>query len=502
MRALLIAAAWTGLLAAAPVGLEQGWKNPPNEARPHAYWLWLNGHVDPATARAELQAMKDAGFGGVLLFDMGARGDKSAVPPAGPAFLSPAWLKQFKESVSQAKQLGLQVDFSVVSSWDLGGHWIQPEHGSMGLYTAETVTDGGRAVDLALPFPPVPAAAPLAKDGKPVFWRDAAVLAVRNARRARGHDIVLQLDPPGEHVLQDVVLDNGTLGNSPVTSTMSPVREFVVGVSSSGTHDADFNDVIAGSLPRNAGPQRFALPAGTNARYVRLSLRSAHDPNRPRWTLGEFSVFNSAGLNVAAARVADRTRNGASVLRSTAPFAYGAEWNLQNLHDGEANGPRAVFSTAGLPPFEFGSASEPQDITRFVDGEGRLKWTAPDGQWTILRYVVMNTGERLKVPSPNSDGWATDHFNAEATRAHMDYVVARLREAFGDVKTSGLSNLYLASYEVVGPVWSPGFIAEFKNGAATTWLPICQRSSARASWMTTRPRASSSITARRCPTCS
>ncbi len=118
--------------------LEQGWLNPPNAARPHAYWLWMNGHVNPATAREELQAMKDAGFGGVLLFDMGARGEKSAQPPAGPAFLSPAWMKQFKESVDQAKQLGLQVDFSVISSWDMGGHWIEPKHGSMGLFSVET----------------------------------------------------------------------------------------------------------------------------------------------------------------------------------------------------------------------------------------------------------------------------------------------------------------------------------------------------------------------------
>ncbi|MBN8730134.1 MAG: hypothetical protein J0L64_06295, partial [Acidobacteria bacterium] len=136
--------------------LERGWRNPPPDARPHTYWLWLNGHVNPATAREELQAMKDAGFGGVLLFDMGARGDKASVPPAGPAFLSPPWMKQFKESVDQARQLGLQVDFSVVSSWDLGGHWIEPKHGSMGLYPVETTVDGGRAIDLLLPFPPKP----------------------------------------------------------------------------------------------------------------------------------------------------------------------------------------------------------------------------------------------------------------------------------------------------------------------------------------------------------
>jgi hypothetical protein len=407
--------------------------------------------------------MKDAGFGGVLLFDMGARGDKSAQPPAGPAFLSPPWMKQFRESVTQAKELGLQVDFSVISSWDLGGHWIEPRHGSMGLYPTETTIEGGRAIDVALPFPPIPPAAPKADDGKPAFWRDAAVLAVRDAKRSAGHEFVLKLDPAGDHELKEVVLDNGTLGNSPITATMSPAKDFTVAVSSTGTLDADFRDVVKGSLAREAGAKRFALPAGTRARYVRLRLLSAHDAGRLRWTLGEFQVYDNKGVNVAAARVADTRRNGAMMVRSTAPYAYGAEWNRDNLHDGQTDGPRAVFATAGLPPFEFANTSDLIDVTGHVNSEGRLRWNAPAGNYTVLRYVVMNTGERLKVPSPNSDGWATDHLNAEATRAHMDYVVARLKETFGDVSKSGLSNLYLASYEVVGPVWSPGFLAEFQR---------------------------------------
>ncbi|MBI4909490.1 MAG: hypothetical protein HY820_38080 [Acidobacteria bacterium] len=461
MRFLLIL--FPILSAMAADELERGWRNPPNEARPHAYWLWLNGHVNPATAREELQAMKDAGFGGVLLFDMGARGEKPVTPPAGPAFLSPQWMKQFKESVTQAKQLGLQVDFSVVSSWDLGGHWIEPKHGSMGLYPVETTVDGGSAVDMILPFPPKPPSAPQGPDGKPAYWKDAAVLAVPSQLRGPGHDFVIQLDPAGDHALKEAVLDNGNPGSSPVTATMSPVREFSIAVSSGGTQDSDFKEVLRASLPAAAGPQRFALPAGAHGRFVRLRLHSAHDSARPRWTLGEFALFNTAGVNVALGYQGDRMRNGAAVLRSTAPYGYGPEWNRDNLHDGETNGPRGVFATAGRPPFHFASTGAVADVTRYVDAQGRLKWNAPAGHWTILRYVVMNIGERLKVPSPNSDGWATDHFSAEATRAHMDYVVQRLKETFGDVKSSGLANLYLASYEVVGPVWSPGFLEDFRR---------------------------------------
>ncbi|RPI27691.1 MAG: hypothetical protein EHM61_07660, partial [Acidobacteria bacterium] len=272
--------------------LARGFQNPPPEARPHVYWLWLNGYVDPRTAEAELEAMKDAGIGGVLLFDMGARGDRSAVPPAGPAFLSDAWLNQLQESAGQAKRLGLQVDLSVVSSWDLGGHWIEPRHASMGLYQTQAEIEGGKPVDLTLPFPAPPAEAPKGPDGKPAFWRDVAVLALRDACRQPGHEFVFKLDPDGVHDLREVVMDNGNpRAPSDLAATMTPARDFTVAISSTGPRESDFAEVMHGSLAPNSGPQKFPFPAGSRGRYVRLRLLSGHDKARARLTLGEFMVL-------------------------------------------------------------------------------------------------------------------------------------------------------------------------------------------------------------------
>lgn len=443
--------------------LESGWRNPPKEARPHAYWLWLNGYVDREAARAELEAMKQAGFSGVLLFDMGARGRKEAQPPAGPAFLGPEWLAQLKDALADAKRLGLQVDMSVISSWDMGGAWTKPEHASMGLYPAEVSIDGGRMVEMDLPFPPVPPAAPLDAAGRPAEWRDAAVIAVPSAQRGNAHEFVFRLDLTGAGDLKEAVLDQGELGDTPLAGSMSPTREFSLALSDTGVEDADFREVAHGVLPRAAGPRRFPLPAGTRGKYARLRLMSAHDPSRLLWTLGEFALLDANGINVAGSHAADRTRDGADLARASAPYGYGRQWNLENLHDGETAGPGGVFSTAGAPPFQLTSREEVVNLTASVDRQGRLRWKAPAGRWTILRYVLMNTGERLKVPSPNSDGWATDHFNPEATKDYMDTVTSRLKGSLGDLRSSGLKNLYLASYEVVGQVWSPGFLEDFKR---------------------------------------
>ena len=67
------------------------------------------------------------------------------------------------------------------------------------------------------------------------------------------------------------------------------------------------------------------------------------------------------------------------------------------------------------------------------------------------------------MPSPNSDGLATDHLNADATQRCMRYVVDRLQTAIPDLKSSALKNLYLASYEVQGQIWTPDFLEQFQR---------------------------------------
>lgn len=444
--------------------LEQGFRAPPPAARPHTYWLWLNGYVHLPTAADELKAMKDAGLGGVLLFEMGARGDPATIPPPGPAFLSPAWVQQLRSTTEQAKALGLQVDMSVISSWDMGGPWIEPKHASMGLYTTETTTTGGAKLDLALSFPTPERAAPLGPDGKPAFWTDVAVLALRAPHRLAAHEFVLRLDPNDIHEIPAIALDQGT-PNAPadLAATMTPVREFSVAVSTEGARDADFTEVLRGTLTAAAGVQRFALPAGTKARYVRLLLLSGHDESRPRWTLGEFEVFDTTGRNLAKAHAADQSRDGALMVRSPVPLTY-TGWSAVKIQDTNRVGAAGVFASAGRPSFDIADVGDVIDVTAQVDRIGHLRWDAPPGAWTILRYVCMVTGEKLKVPSPASDGYASDHLSVEATRIHMDRVIAQLRAGLGDdLAKSGIKNLYLASYEVVGRVWSPVFAGEFKR---------------------------------------
>lgn len=473
--ALVMACASAAPAAFGVPKLEEGFRTPPPEARPHTYWLWLNGHVHLPTAVEELKAMKEAGIGGVLLFEMGARGDPAVIPTPGPAFLSPDWVAQLQVAADRAKALGMQVDMSVISSWDMGGPWIDPKHAVMALYATETVIKGGRKLNEVLPFPEHERIAPLGSDGRPAFWEDVAVLAVREPRRLAAHEFVFRLDPVGVHDLASIVFDQGRpQPPSALASTMTPVREFSVAVSSTGTHEADFTEVLRGQLEPGEGPQRFQLPPGTRGSHVRLRLLSGQDASRERWTLGEFGVLDRSDRNLASSHQADQSRDGALLVRAPTPLSY-TTWRAGNVHDGVRGGPGGIFATAGMPSFDIRDQSELLNVTAKVDREGRLHWDAPSGDWTILRYVCMVTGEKLKVPSPASTGLASDHLSSEATRIHMNHVIEQLKKGLGpDLSKRGLENLYLASYEVVGRVWSPVFAGEFKRRrgyALEPWLP-------------------------------
>ena len=423
----------------------------------------MNGYVNRDYLGRELQSFFDAGIRGVCIFDMGARGSKDAMPPAGPAFMSDESVANVAVAARLADQLGMDVQLSVASSWDMGGSWVQPQHASMGLFTTEITLLGPREFDDLLPLPEPPLNAPRRDDGTPVFAQDVATLAVPIRKRLPGHDFIFRLDPPGVHTLDQAVLyntlseDSARFGDVHLFS-----KDFSIAVSTTRPDDGQFVEVLRASLAPDTKPQRFDLP-GTSARYVRLRILNGYNARFERTELGEFELFNDKGVNVVASHAADRSRDGADLIRCSSALGHDGNWTAGNIHDGAKAGAGGSWSSAGLPPVLIEDPAEIVDLTGKVQQDGRLNWQVPPGQWLVQRFVCLNTGERLKVPSPNSDGLATDHFSTEATRTFLEHLVQRLGTQLGDLRTSAIKQLYLASYEVRGRIWTPDMLAQFQR---------------------------------------
>jgi len=107
--------------------LEQGFRAVPDNAKPWAYYWWLNGNVDERTITRDLEAMKQVGFGGMLMFDArGYHDDVNHVPAPPPKmeFMSKEWRRLLKHTITEAGRLGLEVSVNLSScAGALKGPW-------------------------------------------------------------------------------------------------------------------------------------------------------------------------------------------------------------------------------------------------------------------------------------------------------------------------------------------------------------------------------------------
>lgn len=166
--------------------LKAGFNVPPMKARPKVYWWWLNGYVDSVRLKQELRAIKDAGLGGVDIFEIGLPPERNEgnMIPGGPAFMSKESLRLIKMAVDEAKELGLEVGLGVASSWNAGGSWVKPEHAAKTLYASAVTVDGGN-INIRLPFPEITPDKSGKKrlieygtNGRPVYSEEVAVIAL------------------------------------------------------------------------------------------------------------------------------------------------------------------------------------------------------------------------------------------------------------------------------------------------------------------------------------
>ncbi|WP_347244114.1 glycosyl hydrolase [Thermogutta sp.] len=445
-----------------PDELVLGFRNPPDSARPAAYWCWMNGYVDVPQALCELRQFREKGLSSLYVFDIGAR-DPDKVIPAGPAFMSREWVRQLVPLLSKAKEMGMEIGLITSSSWNAGGPWVTPEYGAMGLFTSQVSCEGPGHIETTVPHPQLPPTAYKHPRGFSPIYRDIAVLAVPADRVYDRPTFVFQLAPPGRHLVDHLILCNTESEDAGKTG---PLHRFVKGfaVYLSDTSDAPeaFRLVVKGELKPTKEPQRFDFPA-TYARYVKLELLSKHNPRESRWELGEFELYTPEGQNVVCRTVDGGSRTGAALVRFTTQWKTSGPWSADCIHDGIRNGPRNSWASAEEPPVVIASPTQVIDLTERLEPDGKLHWEAPPGKWRIIRFGYGNTGQQLVLPSPNSAGWAIDHFNPAATQWHFKHILEPLIAELGPLDQTALKQLYVCSYELRGATWTPNLLEEFQR---------------------------------------
>lgn len=173
--------------------LEEGFENPPNQAKARTWWHWINGNVSKSGITKDLEAMKQVGIQEAQLFNVHLGFPKGSIK-----YLSEDWLELFKFSAEEAKRLGLELAFHNSAGWSSsGGPWVKPEHAMQTVVFSEVPVEGNQNFKGKLSQPKT----------KFNYYKDIAVLAFpkpKAAQKIDGLDYKMLSERIRNHLLPDI----------------------------------------------------------------------------------------------------------------------------------------------------------------------------------------------------------------------------------------------------------------------------------------------------------
>ena len=137
--------------------------NPPDSAKPHTWWHWMNDNISKEGLTADLEAMAEVGVGGAQIFNVGGH-----VPVGTVDYMSEEWIEMVRHAVSEAKRVGVEICMHNCAGWSCsGGPWITPEYSMKIISFSETNVIGPGSVSVRLQNP----------ESSLDFYRDICILA-------------------------------------------------------------------------------------------------------------------------------------------------------------------------------------------------------------------------------------------------------------------------------------------------------------------------------------
>lgn len=460
---------WAAVLClsffAAPAGADEladAFAHPPDSARPHTFWHWMNGNVTKEGITADLEAMQQAGIGGVFLFVVEGKLTESV-----PVYidkpvrhLTPEWFAMLRHAATECKRLGLELSLMNCTGWSTsGGPWVPPDKSMMRIAWSETYLKGPGRLATPLPKPPcdyanyqnLTAARPHIRESAPPdqrFYRDVAVLAYRMdpsaARTATLWPPKLSCSQADQHARNAIDGDGATS----------------VAVKANGFLQLDFGEpvTIRGAEYLGAGCELQAGDDGVHWRKI-ADLAAPRTGNYPR-TLPipetkarYFRLFYPGGGSAS-----DVTLSGDSLVQDYPPKAsFHGVWEDVKTAEDRIGSPTPAWASATI------KSKDVLNLTDRLSADGTLNWDASEGDWLIVRLGCAPIG-RLNAPCAREfAGLECDKLDAEAVAHHFNQYAGRVADELKDLIGSGFHAIHVDSWEAGDLNFTPKFVEEFRR---------------------------------------
>ena len=430
-------------LAEGDDALLESFRAPGPDARPHTWWHWMNGNVTADGITRDLEALARVGVGGVQMFDVGCG------IPQGPAVtLGPEWVRLIRHAADECGRLGLHFTLHNCPGWSSsGGPWITPELAMQQLVWSEVTLAGGKAIDRILPQPFT----------RLDHYRDAMVVAfpalTGDRTAARGQIARASLN--GETVDMRVITDGdaatmldiapGAAPSQLIIEFAEPYRARSLMVQAAPVDDnANFTAQAAFQVEASSDGERWHPLADMPVPVWRLHTTPPIAINFVSTSARFFRLSVPAACRLAELTLSSDPR----IADVGAKAGWGRRPNV-----GEAPGPADPAAT--IDP------ATVIDLTAHMDADGRLRWTPPPGEWTVLRFGHTATGARNLSYPDDGGGLECDKFSTAALDFHFGKYFGELLPTLERLGKRELAGALIDSYETGMQNWTADFPAEF-----------------------------------------
>lgn len=397
------------------------WKDPTCDYRMKTWWFFGYEGTTKEGITADVEALKDAGFGGVVYYDQDHRSNnmpnETGIPDEG---FSPHWWQHLKWAAKEAHRAGLTFELNISNGYVAGGRWIDATHAMQRVASATTTIEGGKRVDIPLP----------SIHGTSGYVKDIAVLAFPSVGARQGDATVQQtMRHFTAHYKAEGKGRNGAMQKPGKNGAFSGYGWKLlpdIGILQVSDDSMTWRDVIKiEPMYRSQGGYFYrtnAFPA-TMGRYWRVNYSDKE-------LLYEWSVGPEAKLD----RWEERTA----------------------LHSDFAEDCRT-------PSYSLDEVIDPSSVTDLTDSiiDGRLSWNVPQGSWTILRLSAVLTGAKSKHGRKNLLGYECDKLSKEAARLQWDSYVQVILDSLGS--DGNISGITMDSHEGGSQNWTPLMLQEFQK---------------------------------------
>lgn len=383
-----------------------------SEAQMKTWWFFGYEKTTKDGIVADIKALKDAGFSGVVYYDQNHA--KDARSNGAEDGFSQQWWEHLRFAAEEARRAGMTFEINISNGYVAGGAWIDAPHAMKRVAVADTIVNSTGRQNISIPKI-------IGRDG---YVNDIAILAMpyhddgmirhitaQYPAKGKGRNGAMQI--PGESDIFmgakfETMPDIGTLQMSDDSVTWHDVVKLENMYSSQGGYYIRTN----------------AFPA-TKGKYWRINYAGAL--RLKKWSVGTEAMI-------------DRWEEKAALQSDFIENSPVVEYARNAIVD-----PDSIV-----------------DLTAFVDENGKIDWEVPKGEWRIIRFASVLTGAKTKHGRQNLLGYECDKLSREAAELHWNSYAQIIIDSLNDAKDRLIEGVTMDSHEGGSQNWTPLMMEEFK----------------------------------------